>query len=295
MLPLKLGEAEMSFARTGEHRSNALEVPIEIDPIEKLRKLPLKRLDYLIRFIKEKKPEILSTFIGDLTSKYASLNKGVYASKSSLDIEEILSDLPDLGENVDLAGALVDYYLQTLQLPQDTELNNGKVHVATRYELRSFLLPRYYNLLTLVDILGRADAIAFYKRFFTQYFIDKRDPDRKRYDSLEELYEERRSREAEEPSAWVIVRGMLADGKYAYRNDNCLWVDALEDLDDSELKYYICCYGDYEGARNHHESIVLTMEHTIAEGDPYCSRVLHDTRVDWDLRHPPKEFWDRIG
>ncbi|MHA1961759.1 MAG: hypothetical protein ACW99U_16170, partial [Candidatus Thorarchaeota archaeon] len=160
----------MSFARTGEHRSNALEVPIEIDPIEKLRKLPLKRLDYLIRFIKEKKPEILSTFIGDLTSKYASLNKGVYASKSSLEIEEILSDLPDLGENVDLAGALVDYYLQTLQLPQDTELNNGKVNVATRYELRSFLLPRYYNLLTLVDILGRADAIAFYKRFFTQYF-----------------------------------------------------------------------------------------------------------------------------
>ena len=34
----------------------------------------------------------------------------------------------------------------------------------------------------------------------------------------------------DELSEWVIVRGMIADGKYAYRNDNCLWVDALEDL-----------------------------------------------------------------
>ncbi len=36
------------------------------------------------------------------------------------------------------------------------------------------------------------------------------------------------------------------------------------------------------------------MEHTIAQGDPYCSRVIHDTRVDWNLAHPPKEFWDNM-
>ena len=36
----------------------------------------------------------------------------------------------------------------------------------------------------------------------------------------------------------------------------------------------------------------VALEHTIAEGDPYCSRVLHDTRVDWKLYCPPIEFWD---
>ncbi len=29
------------------------------------------------------------------------------------------------------------------------------------------------------------------------------------------------------------------------------------------------------------------MEHTIAQGDKYCSRVLHDTRIDYDL---PQKF-----
>ncbi len=69
----------------------------------------------------------------------------------------------------------------------------------------------------------------------------------------------------------------------------------MKQLPDQELKYYVCCYGDYEYARSYGENIVLTMEHTIAEGAPYCSRVLHDTRVDWKLEHPPKEFWDNFN
>jgi hypothetical protein len=74
---------------------------------------------------------------------------------------------------------------------------------------------------------------------------------------------------------------MIGEGKYAFRNDNCVFLNAIgEDLPDSELKYYVCCYRDYEKFRNYHDSIILTMEHTIAQGDPYCSRVLHDTRID---------------
>jgi len=30
------------------------------------------------------------------------------------------------------------------------------------------------------------------------------------------------------------------------------------------------------------------------EGDSYCSRVLHDTQIDYILRHPTKEFWDNF-
>ncbi|UCE11683.1 MAG: L-2-amino-thiazoline-4-carboxylic acid hydrolase [Candidatus Thorarchaeota archaeon] len=284
----------MNFVRTGELRPNALEVPIEISPLEEIDRLTLKRLNHLLGFIKERKPEILREFVEELTGELLNQAKEDYAIRDVLDLDDVLSGLPLLQEHVDLTVALLNYCFDVLQLPQGTEWLGKKVSVSTRADLRSFLLPRYNNLMALVDIVGREDAIAFYKRFFTQYLADTRDPDRKIYDSLEDLYEER-SRETEEPSAWVVVRGMLSDGKYAFRNDNCLWVDALEDIEDSELKYYICCYGDYEGAKAHNESIVMTMEHTIAEGNPYCSRVLHDTRVDWNLRHPPKEFWDKMG
>jgi hypothetical protein len=89
---------------------------------------------------------------------------------------------------------------------------------------------------------------------------------------------------------------MLEDGKYAFKNKNCpTCADAMVDLPDVELKYLAACYGDYGAFRaNTSDHIILTMEHTIIEGDPYCSRVLHDTRIDYKLRHPPKEFWDNF-
>jgi hypothetical protein len=155
------------------------------------------------------------------------------------------------------------------------------------------LHPAYYNLLVLTETLDREDAIALYKKFVTHYIRDRRDPERITYDNLETAFT-KAIEPKEIPSEWVVVRGMIGDGKYAYRNDNCLWIDAIEDLPDSELKYYVCCYGDYESSKIYHDSVILTMEHTIAQGDPYCSRVLHDTRVDWDLKHPPKDFWDSM-
>jgi hypothetical protein len=89
---------------------------------------------------------------------------------------------------------------------------------------------------------------------------------------------------------------MLEEGKYAFKNENCpTCADATTDLPDVEFKYLVCCYGDYAGFRAHlGEHIILTMEHTIIQGAPYCSRVLHDTRIDYDLRHPPTEFWDNF-
>ena len=68
------------------------------------------------------------------------------------------------------------------------------------------------------------------------------------------------------------------------------------EIKDKELMYLVCCYGDYQSAQRHYDQhIILTMEHTIAQGDPYCSRMLHDTRQDWDLRHPESEFWDKLN
>ena len=71
-------------------------------------------------------------------------------------------------------------------------------------------------------------------------------------------------------------------------------MDAITDFEDTEVKYHICCYGDYQGIKTLNPAFVLTMEHTIAEGDRYCSRIVHDPRVDWDLRHLPQSFWDEM-
>jgi hypothetical protein len=282
----------MKFYRVGEFKDNVLEKIVEINPNEMLPRFLLDRLDYLIGFISEKSPENADRFVKNLERKYLELLKSSTPSKYDLDLKELIADKENLSNHQSLAEAALNYYILTLNLPSECMLDRT-IKVVNRNYHQAFLHPRYYNLLTLIETVGREEAIRLWKRFFTQYIIDNRKPRDTPFVDLETMLAERMAAVDEDnPSDWVVVRGMIADGKYAFRNDNCLWVDSLEDLPDSEIKYYVCCYGDYEGAKNQHESIIMTMEHTIAQGDPYCSRVLHDTRVDYDLRHPQKEFWD---
>ncbi|MGD9381771.1 MAG: L-2-amino-thiazoline-4-carboxylic acid hydrolase [Candidatus Thorarchaeota archaeon] len=280
----------MKFVKTGEYRPDALERLVEINPLEETQKR-LKRMNYLLGFVRERKPEVLQDYVNNLLVKYQSLSKDTQMKSHPFNLDELVSDNPNLKEHLELTKAVLNYYVQILQLPEDA--NPEKSEVVNKNYLQSFLHPAYYNLLVLTETLDRAEAITLYKKFVTHYIIDRRNPDRDTYDNLETAFAEA-IKPKDVPSEWVIVRGMIGDGKYAYRNDNCLWVDAIEDLSDSELKYYVCCYGDYESAKIYHDSVILTMEHTIAQGDPYCSRVLHDTRVDWNLKHPPKDFWDDI-
>ena len=287
-------EFEMKFYRVGEFKENVLEKKVEINPSEMTPRFVLNRLDYLIGFISEKSPGDLDQFTKRLEEKYRKLAKSDRLSKYDLNLGELLVDKTNLSNHQSLVEAALNYYIQVLNLPDGSKWDET-VEVVNRNYHQAFLHPRYYNLLTLIDTLGRDEAISLWKRFFTHYLIDTRKPREKPFVDLETLLEERMAAVDEDnPSDWVAIRGMIADGKYAFRNDNCLWVDSLDDLPDSEVKYYVCCYGDYEGAKNQHESIIMTMEHTIAQGDSYCSRVLHDTRVDYDLRHPPKEFWDNM-
>ena len=283
----------MQFLKVGKERPDALEQPREISPIEEITRAPLRRLDYLLGMIKEAYPEEVVNFVKKLGEKYQNLAKTDNLGDGFKKISTGLSEKDHLKEYPELARQLVNYLVFILHLPEETDWAEDKVSVPCKRNLHLHLHPRYYNVQTLTEVIDRPDALTLYKRYVTQYLKMVRDPERETYASMEDLFEERKQ-PREEHSDWEMVFGMIGKGKYAYRNDNCLWVDALADLDDLELKYMVCCYGDYEGAKNYHDDAILTMEHTIAQGDPYCSRVVHDTRVDYDLRHPPKEFWDNI-
>lgn len=280
----------MRFVRTGKSRQDTQERLVEINSLEEAQGR-FKRMDYLLGFVKEEHPEVVTEYVGNLLARYQDLLNGERRNANPYDLEQLVSDNPNMKEHLELARVTLNYILQVLQLPAEAKMGTSKV--VNKNYFQSFSHPSYHNLLVLTETIGRAEAIAFYKKFVTSYWHYVRNPNRETYDNLVTLFE-KATEPKEVPSDWVIVRGMIGDGKYAYRNDNCLWIEAIDDLPDSELKYYVCCYGDYERAKDYHDSIVLTMEHTIAQGDPYCSRVLHDTRVDWDLRHPPKSFWDNM-
>jgi hypothetical protein len=284
---------KMRYVRIGEHQPDALNKLHELQPLDGFNRSPLNRIDTLLMMIKEEHPDNLPDYISNLILNYEHLLNTKIIEKYPLP-GKLLEDKKMMKNYPRLAGYILNYYLHLLHISNTSDWTTDKIKTTQRNFFRSFLLPKYYNLQILIETIGRKKAINLYKKYVSQFFIQLGKPDNHNFVNLKQHYE-KVIKPVSPPSDWISIRGMMDNGKYFYMNENCLWIEALTDLDDSELKYLVCCYGDYQSAQHHYnQHIILTMEHTIAQGDPYCSRVLHDTREDWDLRHPQKEFWDNL-
>ncbi|NHJ31567.1 MAG: hypothetical protein FK732_01775 [Asgard group archaeon] len=293
----------MEVIRIGEFNPKTLEQLVEIQPFETALHVGnnrrnnfacLKRLDYLLEFIDKNQQDILKKYVENLTDKLQKqIKKDLLRDKKAIIAEtsketKLLSKYPKLLENT------LNFCFQLLNLSGNIKWMKDSMKVKQGDYIRSYLIPSYYFLLVLTETIGREEGISLFKRYISQFLKNQKTTSDSGFTTLKDVFE-RRKKAVHHPSDWVMIIGLLSEAKYVFRNDNCLWIDALTDLPDNEIKYAICCYGDYQTANTYSdEKTILTMEHTIAQGDPYCSRVKHDTRYDWNLEHPTKEFFDNM-
>lgn len=285
----------MKFQKYGKRITNLLDKEVEFQPIDFAMKSPFKRLNYLLELIKERKPSIFTDYVKNLKLKLKSLVKEDIISKKILNIDELVSNFDNLKEHPELAKYNLNYFLQILQLSEKDDWINKKVKILNKNYLRSFLIPKYYNLQALSETIDRDEAFQLYKFYVTKFINDNLSPNRKIFDTMEAFKDHFEIDKKEITIGWYGILSEVKNGKFFFRKDNCLWAEALMDLPDTEIKYLICCYGDFQAALTRsNDSFVLTMKHTIVEGDPYCDCIYHDTSIDWDLTHPSKEFWDNL-
>ena len=289
----------MEVIRLGEFNPKVLEKKVSIQPLDCLLNVAnnrvnnfacLKRLDYLLEFLEKKYPEKQQEYADNLTKKMQQLLK----NELTIEIQDILKEKEHLTNYPKLVKATLIFNFQLLKLPKKSKWREETTIVKQGDYIRSYLIPNYYFLETLIETLGKEQAISLFKKYISSFLDREASKQSNNFTTLTDTFN-RVKQSAGSSSDWVMVVGLLSESKYIFRNDNCLWIDALKDLPNNEIKYFICCYGDYQIAHsNSNNHAILTMEHTIAQGDSYCSRVKHDTRLDWDLEHPKKEIFDNL-
>jgi hypothetical protein len=263
---------------------------IEMEPLKIIGRSVYKRLNFLLGYLLGQDPEIQRKFVATLESELHALVQQERL-ETPPDVAAIVEQYPNLEGRPELVNLLFNFFLQLLGIPvQQLE----KCKVPNRNNLRSFLVPNYHYALALSQVVGKEKAVHLLKEFVEQYTISVADLVEKVPD-LDTMRAENLKDAQENPdTGWVFTLSEVVDGKCMFINHNCLWIEALDDCQGPDLLYAVCCHGDFQYAKMQNEHFVMTRRCTIAQGDPYCDKVLHDTRINTELTHPSKEFLDSV-
>jgi len=281
----------MKFTHVEELRlEEILEREQEHQPLDFAQGL-LKNFDHLLGIVKRQKPAIHSAFMTNLEIRFHHLvNRNDFLLGDS-DVSPLLSELIHLREHPLLVKLFLTYHFQLLQLAKDAEWKSAAVEITLRTFLRARYLPPYNYLQVLTETLPRAEAIQIFKDHVNDYVRSRIAETDDRYQSLEDL-----RAMLLKMGEWGVIGNVseVDEGKLISRRDTCLHEVALRDIPDQEVKFLVCCFGDYEGVRSFNKHFKLTMKHTLVHGDQYCDCVYYDTRITTDFTHPPKTFFDNI-
>ena len=284
----------MDVFRTGQYNISDLERLQEINPLEYAKRTVLKRLNYLIGYIKKEMPEILPAFVNKLRKHYEQHVQTSFIEKQNFDLTELCKEFLHLKIYPDLLKTSLDYYLQLLDYDSNKDWIQESIKISNKNHIRSVLYPRYYCAQMLTEILERNQAVRLFKGYIESY-VKSIAGDGTKYETLEDFRNARIPKEDDPPNiGWVIVHGKIENGKFPQRKDTCMWADAINELPDDELRYLAACYGDFQGYNNCNENFILTMKHTVVEGHPYCDCVTHDIRINNVLNHPSEDFFDKL-
>lgn len=279
----------MKYYKIGIPDDKALDRMQKLGEIDKVILSPLKRLDNLLGILKEHNPGSIPQYVGNLERKLLGLVRTNYVEKRNIDLKQRLSELKHMGEYSVLAERALNYLLGELKLPEDGDWSDD-MQVVQRDYLQAFLSSRYHNVDVLTESIAREQAIEIYKQHFEKIVKERVANAEVEEESLEKFSEDSRNEDPENPG-WLRVVSEPEDGKVLVRKDTCLWADAMKEYPDSELKFLVCCYGDYFSIKLRNSNFELTMENSIAGGHPYCDCVIHDTSINERLDHPSDEFF----
>ena len=164
---------------------------------------------------------------------------------------------------------------------------NRKIKINVSDVIRSAVFFRYYQINSLLTIMSKERAIKFFKDFMDHLIQQRRDP--KNYiDNVDELWKNWEMWQAHD-----IIIGKLDENTIIFKITRCRWAEILKEFD-SELKYVISCYNDFEIFKNFNPNFILTRAQTLMQGAEYCDFCVSDTRFKKEIKHPSIEFWDKI-
>lgn len=281
----------MKFEEYGKKVEN---LEIKTNPFEFAESNLFKKLGNIYGYVKKKRPDIYDEFIRKITLKLKEIPKKDYFTCKSEKIVERITQCKFLSENQDLVLKHLNIFIDTLGFTDKEYWQNIEFKISARNFVHAANDLSYLYLSTLVDIIGKEEAMKLYKETVDNY-VNVYDTNQVNiFSDLEDMRQKFIRWTENSPYGRVRLISNVENGQWMRICKNCEKVQNLDNLAelDGDLIYAISCYCHEPLAKMWNENFVLTLEQSIAKGDSFCSYVYHDKTIVDKIEHPPREFFE---
>jgi len=148
----------------------------------------------------------------------------------------------------------------------------------------------YYFFHAIMNLHGKEIVYELTKKIAIKFY-SKPDPRRKKFDELVPFITW--MGEVSKATHEYII-GEIDNGSVIMNTQECLYGEALKEVEDPNLMFFLICFEDYFSASKYNENFVLTRNKTILQNHGICDFCYHDKRKESEIKHPDEKFWNSL-
>jgi hypothetical protein len=250
----------------------------------------LGTMDLLVKFVSNKKPEILDSFVAEVACKCKSELSSQSYALSDVGLDKLLKDPSILGSHEELKDFSLQLIMKYIPFKEGYTLGEEKAPIRWFDYCQAKYLLVYHGLTSLVDILGREDGIQFYKDF-----VETRAKELAKNGLVKVPFKDARKERVKSWSQGGMEFGVVDFDEYMYlcKFDKCVSHESMKHVEDQEVAYYAVCYSAPRIMKHLLENIRLRRSVTLFTGD-FCDELRWDPNVHDDPAQPSHEFSRKI-
>ncbi len=244
-------------------------------------------IDLMFDYIEREKPEILQEHLTKVEGKFVKELEGTSFVLSEVGFDKIANDLTLLGSHPEFKNQGLQIIMKYIPLEDGYRLTDENERIRWIDYCRAKYTLLYHQITSLVEILGRADGIDFFKEF-VEFWGKETGKKGKGSHKIEQVRENRVKAWSEGGAMEFGVVDVYAAGFLA-KFDRCVSHESMKHVDDQELAYYAVCFPGVRMLEYAHENISMRRTQTLFTAD-FCDELRWDRNIHNDPEQPSLEF-----
>ena len=276
------------------YKNNDPKATVKENPVD-IMKTALFGTNLVLEFVKEINPKIRKDYALALKKNLQDEAGDYQFNLEVFDLDSLRSDLTILNEYDEIPELILQGICKHMNPSKDYHPEQGKYELQLLDWLKAYLLWRFFRAKSFVDVLGREEGIAFWKKIaikLADYGVENSDEG----PPIKEVAEGwmKYGRETPDNALMDFTVVKFDEHRVLVKFDVCGVHEALKYLNDPDLTYLSYCYvGDVEDERS--TKIRRRRRSQVLHLGEFCDEFFWNNEVHPNTKQPPLDFMRKLG